>query len=211
MSSKSRILENLRKNQPTFKAREIDKRRKVVNMSDTSPAQLQARFIKEAEALSCQVYLAEDKADTVRIILKILGDNKQVIAWEDSALPFPLSATLHEHQIDIMPANDTQTLYGISGVDSALASTGSLIVQSKSGQARAVSLLPDHHIALVKREQLLPDLETWAQQQHASGFDAFKNSSNTVIISGPSKTADIAQELIKGAHGPRKVHIILLD
>ncbi|MBC8100924.1 MAG: LUD domain-containing protein, partial [Armatimonadetes bacterium] len=57
---------------------------------------------------------------------------------------------------------------------------------------------------------LLPDFETWLSADTQGDYTAFRAAANLVVVSGPSKTADIAQELIKGAHGPREVHIIIL-
>ncbi len=212
MNSKNTILQALRNNQPSFNdTLPLTERLKVVNLTDTSPEGLQARFIMEAEKLSCTVYPAEDANAALNIMLQIIGDDKQVLAWDDSTLPFPIVDALANKGVAIASTDDAHVQIGITGVDAALAGTGSLIVQTKRGQFRAASLLPDHHVALVKRSQIIADFETWIQHQRDTGLDAFKQSSNTVIISGPSKTADIAQELIKGAHGPRKVHIILLD
>ena len=98
----------------------------------------------------------------------------------------------------------------ITGVSTALAATGSLVLESGAGRYRSSSLLPDLHIALMTPERLLPDLEGWQEAQQARGYPAFRESSNTVIVTGPSKTADIGQQLIKGAHGPREVHIFVL-
>ena len=68
----------------------------------------------------------------------------------------------------------------------------------------------DLHIALMAPEQLLPDLEGWQETQQARGYPAFRESRNTVIVTGPSKTADIGHQLVKGAHGPREVHMLIL-
>jgi L-lactate dehydrogenase complex protein LldG len=66
--------------------------------------------------------------------------------------------------------------------------------------------LPDKHIAVIKESQLVVDMETWITQAR----DNFAKPSNITIVTGPSKTADIGQELILGAHGPRSVHVVLL-
>ena len=99
---------------------------------------------------------------------------------------------------------------GITGVSAALAGTGSLVLESGNGRYRATSLLPDLHIALVTPKQILPDLDSWADAQRERDFAAFRESSNTVIVSGPSKTADIGHQLVKGAHGPRELHILVI-
>jgi L-lactate utilization protein LutC len=94
---------------------------------------------------------------------------------------------------------------GITGVDYLIAETGSIILLSKPGAPRSVSLLPPVHIAVATRDQLLPDL-----------FDLFDKLDTTAmpacvsIITGPSKTGDIELQLVTGVHGPGEVHVILL-
>ena len=212
MSGKNRILNKLRRAQEPFTdVPPIENRRKMVNLDDTPVDALKVRFIAEAEKLSCTVYPAEDDNDALHKLLTLLDDVDNVLAWDDSQLPFSIESALSDKNIKISAYDDSHAPVGITGVDAALAGTGSLIVSSGEGKYRTASLLPDKHIALVRASQILPDFETWVQSQKESGLEAFKQSSNTTIISGPSKTADIAQELIKGAHGPRQVHIILID
>lgn len=212
MSSKNRILSKLRRAEETFSdVPLIDNRKKMVNLPDTSPEYLKTRFIEEAEKLSCFVYLAEDETEAMNKLLVLIDNENQVLAWDDSNLPFAVESTLADKQITIASPDDATAPIGITGVDVALAGTGSLVVSSGQGKYRTASLLPDKHIALVRASQIMPDFESWIALQKESGLAAFKQSSNTTIISGPSKTADIAQELIKGAHGPRQVHIILID
>jgi L-lactate dehydrogenase complex protein LldG len=108
-------------------------------------------------------------------------------------------------------ANDPHVEVGITGVDAALAATGSLVLMSGPDQPRAVSLLPTTHLAIVREEQILPHFEAWVTAQRAAGFDAFRQTSNVIVISGPSRTADIGMELILGAHGPMAVQIVLIS
>lgn len=212
MSSKNRILSKLRRAEETFSdVPLIDNRKKMVNLPDNSPEYLKTRFIEEAEKLSCFVYPVEDETEAMNKLLLLIDNENQVLAWDDSNLPFAIKSRLAGKQITIASPDDATAPIGITGVDVALAGTSSLVVSSGQGKYRTASLLPDKHIALVKTSQIMPDFESWIASQKESGMDAFKQSSNTTIISGPSKTADIAQELIKGAHGPRQVHIILID
>jgi len=197
--------------QPFTDAPPIGEPRKMVNLDDTSINALKTRFIAEAEKLSCVIHHVEDEADARQKLLSLINHDKSILAWDDAHLPFPIEATLADNNISIANFDDKTIRIGVTGVDAALAATGSFIVSSGAGKFRTTSLLPDIHIALVDSKQLLPDLETWVAAQKEADFAAFNQSSNTVIISGPSKTADIAQELIKGAHGPRRVHIILID
>jgi L-lactate dehydrogenase complex protein LldG len=213
MSSRNQILGKLRQAQKPFTDIEQPKERQhAIRVSDTSPDALKKRFIEEAEKLGCFVYPVEDEQEALQKLMGLIEDEKQVLAWDDAHVPIAsLSNILSDKEIAIVAHDDSAALLGITGVDAALAATGSLILRSGTGKYRTTSLLPDKHIAILRSQQIIPDLETWVQQEQVTGFGAFKESSNTTIVSGPSKTADIGQTLIKGAHGPRQVHIILID
>ena len=62
----------------------------------------------------------------------------------------------------------------------------------------------------MRADEILPDLETWQDAQKSAGYPAFTQASSTTVITGPSKTADIAHQLVKGAHGPRELHLMIL-
>ena len=95
---------------------------------------------------------------------------------------------------------------GISGVDYLIAETGSIVLLTKPDQPRSLSLLPPVHIAVARREQILPDL-----------FDLFNDPLRggaplpacVSIITGPSKTGDIELKLVTGVHGPGEVHVVI--
>lgn len=178
-------------------------------MADTTPAALRARFIDEAERVSAKVWPCADDAAAIDQILALLGSDTQVMAWDFALIPL---AGLREALAGrgVSDVRDTDVRVGITGVEAALATTGSLILQAGEGKPRAASLLPPLHIAIVRETQLLPDLEAWFDAQRADGLAAFRASANTVIVTGGSRTADIGQELILGAHGPVEVHIVLV-
>ncbi len=95
---------------------------------------------------------------------------------------------------------------GITSADYALADTGTLVMLSSVAEARLVSLLPPIHIALVPRERLLSGLdELFAEIPMPAAV-----SSSMVLITGPSRTADIEQILVRGVHGPGELHVILV-
>jgi len=135
-----------------------------------------------------------------------------VLCWDFAHIPLPgLDAALDRAGIAVAPPDDASARVGITGVDAALAATGSLVISSGPGKARQVSLLPLVHIAVVRVDQIVPHMEAWIAALRAAGTDAFAAASSTVIVSGPSRTADIAMELILGMHGPGALHIVLLD
>lgn len=95
--------------------------------------------------------------------------------------------------------------FGITGVDFVLAETGSLILSSITEGSQLTSLAPPVHIALYRRSQVLASLEGVLEQAR------MQPGRSTVFITGPSRTGDIEQILIRGVHGPRDVHAILIE
>lgn len=96
---------------------------------------------------------------------------------------------------------------GITGVDYAIAETGSVLLSAGTGRSRLVSLLPPVHVAVVERGQVVEDLDDLFTLVIA----AHKDTSYMNIISGPSRSADIEQTIITGIHGPKEVHLVLLS
>lgn len=96
---------------------------------------------------------------------------------------------------------------GLSGVEAALAETGSLVVHSGVGKSRLATLLPPVHIALVPVSCLVSDIFTWT----ASRNKEMSMPSNLNLISGPSKSADIEFTLTLGVHGPKRLVAVLYD
>ena len=95
---------------------------------------------------------------------------------------------------------------GITGADYALADTGTVVLLASSQEARLISLLPPAHIAVVRRERLLTGLdELLSILPHPA-----EQTSSMVLISGPSRTADIEQILVRGVHGPGEIHVVVL-
>jgi len=95
--------------------------------------------------------------------------------------------------------------FGVTGVDFVLAETGSLILSSSTEGSQLASLAPPVHIALYRRSQVLASLEGVLEQAR------MQPGRSTVFITGPSRTGDIEQILIRGVHGPRDVHAILIE
>lgn len=212
MSSRTTILNKLRKAAQPFKDVPLHSERlAMVPDAPQAPEDLQARFVAEAEAVGCTVYCASSDEDVIPHLLEMLRDYDSILGWDESYLPVSrIYDALQNRGVTIAEPAAIDVRAGITGVDAALAVTGSLVLQSGAGKYRLTSLLPDLHVALVKASQIIPDFETWIAQQRQGDLTAFRESSNTIIITGPSKTADIAQELILGAHGPKRVHIVLI-
>jgi L-lactate dehydrogenase complex protein LldG len=98
---------------------------------------------------------------------------------------------------------------GITEADFALADTGTLVIRSRPGQPRTVSLLPPTLIAVVPVSRVVADLAHLFAVLDMK--EATRGSSGITFITGPSRTADIEQTLVIGVHGPARLHIILID
>ena len=214
MSARERILNRLGQAQtplaPSSNAIAREERRRMLPLQELNDEERLAQFRREAEALGCVVYEL-DANEAVEQIMDLLDGDRSALSWAEDQLPLPqLRRMLTSLGVEIAAPNDGNARVGITGVSAALAATGSLVLESGAGRPRSASLLPDRHIALMRADQLHSDLEDWQAAQKASAYPAFRQASNTVIVTGPSKTADIGHQLVKGAHGPRELHIMVL-
>lgn len=108
--------------------------------------------------------------------------------------------TLRDRLVHGVDAAVTGTLGGI-------AETGSLVLWPGVDEPRLMSLLPPLHVALVAADRIWGTLpEAMADGRWADGMPT-----NALLISGPSKTADIEQTLAYGVHGPKELLVIVLD
>jgi L-lactate dehydrogenase complex protein LldG len=96
---------------------------------------------------------------------------------------------------------------GITSVDYALAATGTFVMLSSHNEARLISLLPPTHIAIIPRSRLLANLDELLGILPRPA----DQTSSMVLITGPSRTADIEQILVRGVHGPGEVYAVVVD
>jgi L-lactate dehydrogenase complex protein LldG len=120
-----------------------------------------------------------------------------------------LSANYKVHQLG-QTSDDTlfSATAAITGVDFAVAETGSVILSSNERRQRLTSLVVEIHFALIRPDQIIPDwLDVDAKQKE---FYSGKVPGGLTVITGPSKTADIEMNLVIGVHGPGQMHMVLL-
>lgn len=96
---------------------------------------------------------------------------------------------------------------GITSVDYALAATGSFVMLSSHNEARLISLLPPAHIAVFPRSLILANLDELLTLLPRPA----DHTSSMVLITGPSRTADIEQILVRGVHGPGEIYAVIVD
>lgn len=176
------------------------------------------RFCTELLAAGGVGYVSPSPEDAVARVLDILQDKQaRKVLLSREALPNALNlAQLLRSRgyevtlVDSVAAAEWKESFfqadvGISGVSHLIAETGTVVMMTSPEQPRSVSLLPPVHIALARRDQLLPDLFDL--------FDLFSPLNQPpaclTLITGPSKTGDIELRLVTGVHGPGEVHVIV--
>ena len=165
------------------------------------------RFCQQAERTSQtldRVISAEHVPAAVARYLDGLGAHRQAIAWRTlQELPWQENGLAVEFR---KPVNED--LVGITGCFCAIAETGTLMLLSGPDTYSSAALLPETHIALLPVSRIVGSMEeafALAKQERGELPRA------TNFISGPSRTGDIEQTIVLGAHGPYRVHVILID
>lgn len=163
------------------------------------------RFEREAVALgiSCDVV---HSADAVRERLASLVGSQPVLAWDHDQLPYDAGRVVANAATGRSPrAVQAAAAVGVTGADAAISETGSLALFSGPGRSRAVSLLPPWHIAIVRRDDICQTMGEFFERHRTRVEEA----AGCVIITGPSRTADIELTLTLGIHGPGRVTVIV--
>lgn len=150
-----------------------------------------AQFTTALEKLAGQVHAVAGEAEAADCVRAIAGARSIY-----STHPLVASTT------DSLATADV----GVTGAAYALADTGSLVMLSAE-ESRLASLLPPIHVAVVRRDQIVSGLD---ELLTAVPLPA-ERSASLVVITGPSRTADIEQILVRGVHGPGELHVVLID
>jgi len=198
-----------RPEQPT--QAELDQVRQYLDQHAPGPrpdlgADLVARFRQQAERTSQtldRVASLDEVPAAVARYLAGLGLPQQAIAWRTlDSLPWQQAGLAVEFR---KPVNED--LVGVTGCFCAVAETGTLMLLSGPDTFSSAALLPETHVAIVPESRIVGSIEdafALAKQERGELPRA------TNFISGPSRTGDIEQTIVLGAHGPYRVHLILV-
>ncbi|HEY5209793.1 MAG TPA: lactate utilization protein [Stellaceae bacterium] len=105
-------------------------------------------------------------------------------------------------------------LVGVTGAFAAVAETGTLMLISGPDSPTRNNFLPDNHIVVLRAEQIVPSYEEgWTRLRALKTLTEGKFTMPRTVnfITGPSRTADIELKIELGAHGPRRLHIVIID
>ena len=191
-----------------------------------APIKLNVNMVDDLPAAAAAI------AELVRRTPPEWGDRKQVAAWRHPLIEgMQLEDVLRPLAIPVVfvPVEDTAgreidasrrqrfreavaaSYVGVTSADFCVADSATLVMKTRPGQARSVSLVPSVHVAVIEARRVIADLgELYAvltrdPDQRAEGL-----TNCMTFISGPSKTADIEAQMVHGAHGPRALHLLII-
>ncbi|MEJ2730552.1 MAG: lactate utilization protein [Deltaproteobacteria bacterium] len=188
-------------------------------------------LIKAAEPINLKVIPVNDTGAVATAIAELVrdkdpewGDPKSVVAWQHPLIEsLNLPDALSEQGVPVVFADFkkidaeglrqriSESYIGITSADFCMADTATLVMRTRAGQARSVSLLPSIHVAVIEIDRVIADLKElyallkWDPQESQEGL-----TNCMTLISGPSKTADIEATMVHGAHGPREVYTFVI-
>jgi L-lactate dehydrogenase complex protein LldG len=187
------------------------------------------RFRSEFERVAGVFHRVGTAAEVPGVVVAIARERsaREVVAWDAASLGLDLAPGLAAAGLPVRAAAPAEVgdaarrrhrdeaaraELGVTGVDVALAETGTLILLSGAGRPRSTSLLPPTHVAVFDRRHLLESLEQVGIVLEALHADPRAMSGAMInFITGPSRTADIELTLTRGVHGPKEVHAVFVD
>ena len=177
--------------------------------------ELRQQFTRRAEAVSAVVRpvssLAEAFAQAARLTAQQGGKCLAAPGWEADDLA-ALKDACRQEGLELITHGLRERTgefhTGLTWARWGVAETGTIVVDSASEQLRLATMLAETHVAVLPVGNIRADLFALEQQIHAilaqdPGYLAF--------ITGPSRTGDIELVLTLGAHGPRHLHVMLLE
>ncbi|MDE3180883.1 MAG: lactate utilization protein [Acidobacteriota bacterium] len=195
------------------------------------PGELVERFEEELKAVAGCCHRARSKPDLEKILREILPasggasvvfsrnpifDRLPVLQILEhmncSVARWPGAGEVEEDAREMFRKSCFSATAGITGVDFALAESGTLVLSSAAEGTQLASLAPSIHIAFYTRPQVVESLEEVLEQVFpARTVKEEKDGRSVVFVTGVSRTSDIEQVSIRGVHGPTSLHAILAE
>jgi L-lactate dehydrogenase complex protein LldG len=189
-----------------------------------------ARFTREFERVGGVLHRVADAREVPETIARIAQERgaRSVVTWHAASLGLDVATPLAARglpttaapaaEVDAAERARRRALaaaadLGVTGVDLAVAETGTLVVVSGAGRPRSASLLPACHVAVFDRDVLVESLAQagLALEAWHDGAPPEDRGASINFITGPSRTADIELTLTRGVHGPRDVHAVFVE
>jgi L-lactate dehydrogenase complex protein LldG len=182
-------------------------------VGNTKKAKFEA-FAKASADLKTDFRHVADEATMIRELrsvakeegwIKVASHHTDLTDMACGKLGLPTLWTDGGYDVNEMESCDV----GISVCDALVAQTGTIVLTSRTGGGRALSVLPPHHVVLAHSKQMVRDLPAafaLLKERFGDGFPSMMT-----LITGPSRTGDIERILVLGAHGPKKLTVLCHD
>ncbi|MEP0323886.1 LutC/YkgG family protein [Bauldia litoralis] len=167
-------------------------------------------FSKMAEKVSASVGRVAKPDDVPRAVAEFLRENNLPAAIRTGGDPLLAGMPWDDTQVEVSHGpSDGSDPVGLSHAVAGVAETGTLVLTSGPDNPTTLNFLPETHIVVVAAEDIAGDYETvWDDLQKRHGKGHLPRTVN--LVTGPSRSADIEQTLLLGAHGPRRLHIVVV-
>jgi len=157
------------------------------------------KFLYEAKNLGCETHIFNNKEELRRFIINFVwgkGEHKILLKNNDF-----LSSLKLDKYLKTVSSFDDKIIIGVTEVNYGISFTGSLVEFFENDIEKLPSLLPEIHIAILKKKNILND--------YYELLSKIKDNRDFIFITGPSKTADIEKIVVNGAHGPKELIILI--
>lgn len=180
------------------------------------PGELVDRFIAMAQAVACTIQRVTDDGDVPQAVTDYLRGNN--LPTSLTMAPDGWLAGLDwssQPMLDIRQGRpENGDLVGLTPAFAGIAETGTLMLASGEGHPSTLNFMPDYHLVAMKASQVAGSYEAAFErlrQARATADGGFTLPRTLNLVTGPSRTGDIELTIYLGAHGPRSLHIILID
>ena len=174
------------------------------------PEERIALFGAMAEKVAATVARVADADAVPGAIAEYLRDRNLPATLRTGDDPYLASLEWSGTQIEVTRGrSDGDDPVGLSHAIAGVAETGTLVLTSGADNPTTINFLPETHIVVVRGEDIAGDYETvWDVIRARYGKGGMPRTVN--MVTGPSRSADIEQTLLLGAHGPRRLHIVVV-
>lgn len=170
-----------------------------------------ALFIEKAEGVQATVARVPSAKEVPGEVARYLRDNNLPAALRMGDDPRLSAMPWKDTALDVTSGRSNGLdLSGITHAETAVAETGTLAILSGHENPTTLNFLPDNHIVVLHASDLVADLESvWVRVRKKFGKGEMPRTVN--FVTGPSRSGDIEQTILLGAHGPRALHIVVVE
>lgn len=222
-NSREEILHTIRKglkdasSDEDFTKRNIsNEAQEIQHLTTEQQSTLKSQFISELSNVNTKILEASDETEINKVILNLTKEKKleSFSIWESQYLKkLKLKKSLKHAGLKLITAKYKNRIansnIGITEADYAIVDTGTLVLLTKNNQPRSVSLLPPIHLAIVRPEKLVRNIQDLFVILKSEQEEEEEITSCMTFITGPSRTADIELNLTLGVHGPKELYVII--